>query len=67
MMQALFPAEQSAFMHRSVLLLVFILIIAITGMQALSNALSWYSPFLVALGVILLAGLLQHPPPQDDL
>lgn len=54
-------------MHRSVLLLVFILIIAITGMQALSNALSWYSPFLVALGVILLAGLLQHPPPQDDL
>jgi hypothetical protein len=54
-------------MQRTALLLVFILIIAITGMQALSGALAWYSPFLVALGVILLAALLQHPPQQDDV
>jgi hypothetical protein len=29
--------------------------------------LSWYSPFLVALGVILLAALLQLPPRNDDV
>jgi len=54
-------------MHRSILLLVFILLIAITGMQALRSMLDWYSPFLVALGVILLAALLQLPPRHDDV
>lgn len=54
-------------MHRSVLLLVFILIIVITGMQALDSLLHWYSPYLAALGVILLAALLQLPPRHDDL
>jgi purine-cytosine permease-like protein len=54
-------------MHRSILLLVFFLLIAITGMQALRSLLSWYSPFLVALGVIVLAALLQLPPRHDDV
>jgi hypothetical protein len=54
-------------MQRSILLLVFILLIAITGMEALRSTLDWYSPFLVALGVILLAALLQLPPRHDDI
>lgn len=54
-------------MQRSILLLVFILLIAITGMEALRGSLSWYGPFLVALGVILLAALLQLPPRHDDV
>lgn len=53
-------------MQRSVMLLVFILLIVITVMQALNNLLHWYSPFLVTLGVILLAALVQLPPRQDD-
>lgn len=54
-------------MQRSILLLVFILIIAITGMQALRSLLDWYSPYLLALGVIILAALLQLPPRHDDI
>ncbi|MEY4640775.1 MAG: hypothetical protein RLZZ227_769 [Pseudomonadota bacterium] len=54
-------------MQRSILLLVFILVIAITGMQAVHSLLNWYSPFLMALGVILLAALLQLPPRHDDV
>jgi hypothetical protein len=54
-------------MQRSILLLIFILLIAITGMEALRSSLAWYSPFLVALGVILLAALLQLPPRHDDV
>lgn len=54
-------------MHRSVFLLVFILLIAITVMLALSDVLHWYSPFLVALGVIVLTALLQLPLRHDDL
>ena len=54
-------------MQRSILLLVFILVIAITGMQAVRSSLDWYSPFVVALGVILLAALLQLPPRHDDV
>lgn len=54
-------------MHRSILLLIFILLMGITLMQALSSLLQWYSPFLVALGIILLAALLQLPPRHDDL
>ena len=53
-------------MPRSILLLAFILLIAITLMQALSNVLHWYRPFLFALGVILLAALLHLPPRHDD-
>lgn len=54
-------------MHRSILLLVFILLIAITGMEALRSSLHWYSPFVVALGIVLLAALLQLPPRHDDV
>lgn len=54
-------------MQRSILLLVFCLLIAIVGMQSLRSQLDWYSPFLVALGVILLAALLQLPPRHDDV
>jgi hypothetical protein len=54
-------------MQRSILLLVFILVIAITGMQAVRSMLHWYSPFLMALGVIVLAALLQLPPRHDDV
>lgn len=53
-------------MQRSVMLLVFILLITITGMQTLNNLLFWYSPFLVALGVIVLAALIQLPARRDD-
>ena len=54
-------------MQRPILLMVFILIIAITGMQALRSLLDWYSPFLMGLGVIILAALLQLPPHHDDV
>jgi hypothetical protein len=53
-------------MQHSVMLLVFILLIAIVGMQALNDTLHWYTPFLVALGVILLAALVQLPARRDD-
>jgi hypothetical protein len=52
-------------MQRSILLLVFIVLIAISGVQALRGQLDWYSPFLVALGIIMLAALLQLPPRHD--
>jgi len=65
MMRALQP-RQAPTMQHSVMLLVFILLIAIVGMQALNDTLHWYTPFLVALGVILLAALVQLPARRDD-
>jgi hypothetical protein len=51
----------------SILLLMFILLIAITSLQTLGNVLHWYSPYLIALGVITLAALIQHGPRNDDV
>jgi hypothetical protein len=51
----------------SILLLLFILLIAITSMQTLGSVLHWYSPYLIALGVIVLAALIQHAPRNDDV
>ena len=46
---------------------MFILLIAITSMQTLGGVLHWYSPYLVALGVVTLAALIQHGPRDDDV
>jgi hypothetical protein len=51
----------------SILPLLFILLIAITSLQTLGSILHWYSPYLIALGVIILAALIQHTPRNDDV
>jgi hypothetical protein len=54
-------------MQTSILLLMFILLIAITSMQTLGSVLHWYSPYLIALGVIIITALILHGPRNDDV
>lgn len=54
-------------MRRSFLFLIFVFLSAITVIQTLGAAWRWYSPFLMALGIIVLAALIQQKPRQDEL
>lgn len=53
-------------MRRSFLILIFIFLSAITVIQTLGAVWRWYSPFLMALGIIVLAALIQQKPRHDD-
>ena len=54
-------------MRRSFLILIFIFLSAITVIQALGSDWRWYSPFLMVLGIIVLAALIQQNPGPDEL
>jgi hypothetical protein len=54
-------------MRRSFLFLIFAFLSAITVIQTLGSTWRWYSPFLMALGIIVLAALIQQKPHQDEL
>lgn len=53
-------------MRRSFLFLIFVFLSVITVIQTLGAAWRWYSPFLMALGIIVLAALIQQKPQQDE-
>lgn len=53
-------------MRRPVLILIFLLLSAITILQTLGSVWRWYSPFLMAFGIIVLAALIQQKPNHDD-
>ena len=53
-------------MRRSFLILLFIFLSAVTVIQALGSVWLWYSPFIMALGIIVLAALIQNPPRHDE-
>lgn len=53
-------------MRRSFLIFIFIFLSAITVIQALGSVWRWYSPFLMALGIIILAALIQQQPRNDE-
>ncbi len=54
-------------MQTSILLLLFILLIGIAAMQTLGSILHWYTPYLIGLGIVILAALIQHTPRNDDV
>jgi len=53
-------------MHRISLLMLLVLISAYNAQQAINAETLWYSPFLIALAVIVLAALLQQERRDDD-
>jgi len=53
-------------MRRSFLILIFIFLSAITVIQTLGSVWRWYTPFLMALSIIILAALIQQKPRHDD-
>ena len=53
-------------MRRSFLILVFIFLSALTVIQTLGSVWRWYSPFFMAMGIIILAALIQQKPRHDD-
>jgi hypothetical protein len=53
-------------MRRSFLILFFVMLSAFTVIQTLGSVWRWYSPFLMALGIIVLAALIQQKPRHDD-
>jgi hypothetical protein len=53
--------------RRSFLILIFIFLSVITVIQALGSDWRWYSPFLMVLGIIVLAALIQQNPGPDEL
>jgi len=53
-------------MRRSFLILVFIFLSTLIVLQTLGAVWRWYSPFLMALGIIVLAALIQQKPRHDD-
>jgi hypothetical protein len=57
----------SAVVRRSFLILIFIFLSVITVIQALGSDWRWYSPFLMVLGIIVLAALIQQNPGPDEL
>lgn len=67
MIQRSHKAGGSAIVRRSFLVLIFIFLSAITVIQALGSDWRWYSPFLMALGIIVLAALIQQNPGPDEL
>lgn len=48
-------------------LLVAILLTGLAAAQSFSTLKTWYSPFVVALLIIILTALLQKPESNDDL
>lgn len=54
-------------MRRSFLFLIFVFLSVITVIQTLGAVWRWYSPFLMALGIIVLAALIQQKPNHDEL
>lgn len=65
MIPALFPSRGTG-VRRSFLILIFIFLSALTVIQTLGPVWRWYSPFLMALGIIVLAALIQQKPRNDD-
>ncbi len=53
-------------MRRSFLILIFIFLSAVTVIQAFGSVWRWYSPFLMALGIIFFAALIQQKPRHDE-
>ena len=53
-------------MRRSFLILIFIFLSAVTVIQAFGSVWRWYSPFLMALGIIIFAALIQQKPRHDE-
>jgi hypothetical protein len=53
-------------MQRTSLLMLLVLLTAYNTQQALEERLVWYSPFLIALAVIVFAALLQQDKRNDD-
>jgi len=53
--------------RRSFLILIFIFLSAITVIQSLGSVWRWYSPFLMVLGIIVLAAVIQQNPGPDEL
>ena len=52
-------------MHQNFLLIVFVMIITLTASQSLEQLTLWYSPFLMALLVIIFSALIQRDNKND--
>ena len=54
-------------MNQNFLLILFVLLITLTALQSLGQLTFWYSPFLMALIVILFTALTQQDSQNDGL